>query len=136
MTKIRKTILAMLSSSLVPLSTRKIYEQLASERELSCDLASVYRTLKYLELENYASSFILHCDAHGTERYYYALSMAHTHWFHCRACHKFFDIGQAVTHDNHCIVDNTTAAIQMQYGFIVEQHSLVFTGLCSECSKI
>lgn len=136
MTKIRKAILAIISSASVPLSAGTIHEQLACTKEFSCDLASVYRTLKYLELEHYASSFIMHCDAHGTERYYYASSLTHTHWFHCRGCHRFFDIGKVVSHDNRCIVDASTDSIQTQYGFIVEQHSLVFTGLCNGCKNV
>ncbi|HON89868.1 MAG TPA: transcriptional repressor [Spirochaetales bacterium] len=133
MTKIRKTVLDLVTTSSVPLSAGTIYEQLVSQKRLKCNLASVYRTLKYLELEHLAGSFILHCEAHGTERYFYANKQLHTHWFHCSVCHRFFDIGNAVTKNNHCIIDKTAETIQTLYGFSVEQHSLLFTGTCKDC---
>lgn len=135
MTIIRKTVLELVKASSVPLSAGTIYEQLVSQKKLTCNLASVYRTLKYLELEHLAMSFILYCEAHGTERYYYANTHIHTHWFHCRVCHQFFDIGSAVTENNHCIIDSTAETIQTLYGFSVEQHSLVFTGICKNCRQ-
>lgn len=133
MTKIRKTVLELIRTSTVPLSASDVYDHLQSQKKFVCNLASVYRTLKYLELEHFAGSFILYCEAHGTERYYYANMQFHTHWFHCRVCHHFFDIGSAITDNNHCIIDTTAEMIQTIYGFSVEQHSLVFTGICKDC---
>lgn len=133
MTKIRKTVLELVAASPVPLSAGTIYEQLVSQKKLTCNLASVYRTLKYLDLEQLTGSFILYCEAHGTERYYFANRQVHTHWFHCKVCHRFFDVGNAITENNHCIVDTTVAIIQTLYGFTVEHHNLVFTGTCRDC---
>jgi Fur family ferric uptake transcriptional regulator len=131
MTKIRSDVLDYIEASPVPVSAGTIHDGLT----VSCDLVSVYRTLRYLETEDLALSFTLHCEAHGTERYYYASSRHHTHWFHCRICHRFFDIGSAVRAKDSCVADTTARRIEQAYGFFVEEHSLNFTGVCGECGK-
>ena len=93
------------------------------------DQATVYRNLHYLEETGMADSFILHCTEHGTERYYSYRSCedgVHHHWFHCRTCHRFIDLGD-------CQYDEQLARWEQAYGFTVSDHTFFLTGQCKNC---
>lgn len=93
------------------------------------DQATVYRNLHYLEEKGMADSFILHCTEHGTERYYSYRSCedgVHHHWFHCRTCHRFIDLGD-------CQYDEQLARWEQAYGFTVSDHTFFLTGQCKNC---
>jgi Fur family ferric uptake transcriptional regulator len=128
MTRARAAVLGIIQSSAEPLSAASVRESLSE----SVDLATVYRTLHYLEDGGYADSFILHCDAHGTERYYTAVRDAsgsplpHRHWFHCERCHRFTDLGS-------CCLDRLLRGYERDYGVTVSTHTLYLTGLCKGC---
>jgi Fur family ferric uptake transcriptional regulator len=128
MTKARSVALEVLRSAGEPLSASDIYRRLDN----CCDQVTVYRTLHYLEEHGYAESFVLHCDEHGTERYYASLNgesgtrAPHRHWFHCESCHRFIEIGT-------CTVSSLVDSFQEKQGVTVNRHVLYFTGLCAEC---
>jgi Fur family ferric uptake transcriptional regulator len=130
MTRARSAALAVLRDAAEPLSAAAVHQEVGA----CCDQATVYRTLHYLEKKGLAESFILHCDEHGTERYYAALeepgreSAPHRHWFHCEACHRFTEIGA-------CTVDGLIRDFESGAGVSVRRHVLYFTGLCKECRK-
>jgi Fur family ferric uptake transcriptional regulator len=130
MTKARREALDLLRAASQPLSAAAIFGRLGA----CCDQATVYRTLHYLEEQGYAESFILHCDQHGTERYYSAVGGApgneggHRHWFHCESCHRFIEIGS-------CTVAGLVASFEKEQGVAVRHHVLYFTGLCPTCRQ-
>lgn len=130
MTSIRKQALDILLSSEKPLSAAALYERLENQ----CDQATVYRTLHYFEEQGYAESFVLHCDEHGTERYYTAvrdaqgLPLPHRHWFHCEGCHQFTQI-------TTCGIAGVVKTFERQSGARVTNHILYLMGLCAACQK-
>lgn len=121
MTKARMTVLEVVEQEGSPLSARQIGARIAGH-----DTATVYRALHYLEEKGLIESFILHCDRHGTERYYTAGGACHRHWFHCVECHRFIDLGE-------CVVGDMIEKIGRQKGLAVTGHTFFATGLCAEC---
>lgn len=128
MTKARKAVLGVLSNAVQPLSAAAVYESLSQ----SCDQATVYRTLHFLEEHGQADSFVLHCSVHGTERYYTISEgesdhcVVHRHWFHCEICHRFIDLG-------HCRMEKLLAEYESSHGFSIHSHTLNLVGVCSDC---
>ncbi|MBN1520875.1 MAG: transcriptional repressor [Spirochaetales bacterium] len=123
MTKARSRVLAALDNAAEPLSAAGVMEAIGQ----SCDQATVYRALAYLEGAGLAESFVFHCDEHGTERYYVKAAAAHRHWFHCRTCHRFVDLGS-------CVLDSILAGYEKEYGIRVKGHALYLTGDCADCA--
>jgi len=123
MTRLRTLVLSRLRESGEPISA----QALARALEAACDQVTVYRTLRYLEEQNLAESFVLHCAEHGTERYWAALDGgAHRHWFHCEQCHRFTDMGA-------CALRDQVAAWEREHGFRIRHHTLYATGVCAGC---
>jgi Fur family ferric uptake transcriptional regulator len=91
-----------------------------------CDLATVYRSLGYLEGTGRAESFVLHCSEHGTERYFASTRAVHRHWFHCETCHRFIDLGA-------CRIGGLAAELERELGLSVRAHTLYFSGICADC---
>ena len=122
MTKAREAALAVLRDAAEPLSAADLLEDLA----LPCDQATVYRTLRWLEERDLAESFALHCEEHGTERYYVKSAASHRHWFHCECCHRFIDLGA-------CRIEGLSAELERDLGVRVKRHILYFIGRCARC---
>lgn len=125
MTKARQATLEVLQKADKPLSANEISEKMT----LSCDPATVYRTLHYLENKGFTESFVLHCTEHGTERYYTVKEgSAHHHWFHCKQCHTFIDLGD-------CSLSHLIDGYEKHMGIEVTGHTLYLTGLCHDCAQ-
>jgi Fur family transcriptional regulator, ferric uptake regulator len=132
MTKAREAALDILFEADEPLTAAAVFQQIGD----FCDLATVYRSLHYLEKNGFAESFVLFCEQHGAERYYTALAesgesgeekpASHRHWFHCEGCHRFIEIGS-------CTVSALTRQFESEQNLTVRRHILYFIGLCSEC---
>ena len=128
MTKARQATLQVLRSAQEPLSASSVLRCIGN----SCDQVTVYRTLHYLEEHGLADSFVLHCEQHGTERYYTALDIPgehhtpHHHWFHCERCHCFIDLG-------NCQISTLVAEYEQKHQIKVKTHTLYFTGICASC---
>jgi Fur family ferric uptake transcriptional regulator len=125
MTKAREAVNKVLSEADRPLSALEI----GAMTEALCDTATVYRALHYLEEQGLAESFVLHCEAHGTERYYAARSSKHRHWFHCERCHRFVDLGT-------CTMGPLLADMAYSAGVAINHHTLYATGLCGRCRTV
>ncbi|AEV30006.1 Fe2+/Zn2+ uptake regulation protein [Sphaerochaeta pleomorpha str. Grapes] len=126
MTKARMAVLALLSEATRPLCASEIAGLVDSQY----DLATIYRTLHYLEDHDFADSFILHCSVHGTERYYSSIEKAgacHHHWFHCEQCHRFIDLGG-------CNLENLLRTYEKENGIVITDHTFFLTGICPECN--
>jgi Fur family ferric uptake transcriptional regulator len=124
MTKARKAVLGALDAADSPLSALEIGEKLS---EL-CDKATVYRALHYLEENGCADSFVLHCELHGTERYYASRKAQHRHWLHCELCHRFVDLGA-------CRFEPLLREMEAASGAKIKSHTLYATGICPECGR-
>ncbi len=131
MTRARAQVLEYLSRMDVPISARQLSAALGGTH----DTATVYRALHYLEDKGYLDSFVLHCDAHGTERYYTMCSQhgdapaRHRHWFHCEVCHRFIDLGE-------CRFDELVVHMGHERGLRIHSHTFYATGVCGECGNV
>ncbi len=128
MTRNRKAMLDLLLISDEPLAAADVYDRMGA----GIDPATVYRTLHYLEEKGFAESFILHCDSHGTKRYYTASATvgdsahAHRHWFHCERCHRFTDLG-------NCKMNALIGKYERDTGIEIKTHTLYMSGICAKC---
>ncbi|WP_168203515.1 transcriptional repressor [Oceanispirochaeta crateris] len=122
MTNKRQAILDLIQNSSQPLNPGQIFEDVKSKMNLT----TVYRGLQYLEEEKYISSFVFYCENRGMERYYASKNLAHAHYMHCRKCHSFFPV-------SYCPLDNTFKQQKEINGFLVEEHTISFKGLCKSC---
>ncbi len=122
MTKARTACLETLETASQPLSAADVAARCGS----SCDQATVYRALHYLEDNGLAESFVLHCREHGVERYYSSRASQHRHWFHCESCHRFIDLGA-------CRIGGIVSAFENGLDIKVTRHTLYLTGLCRDC---
>jgi len=93
----------------------------------TCDQATVYRALHYLEDSALAESFVLYCSEHGVERYYASAAAPHQHWFHCERCHRFFSLGA-------CRLGGLVADVESEFGLRVTRHTMYLSGICNTCS--
>ncbi len=125
MTKARTHVLEAISSASEPLSAR----QLCGLFHDDYDQATIYRALHYLEEKGNVESFILHCNCHGTERYYVACAGVHRHWFHCERCHRFTDLGP-------CRFDDLFGKVSAEKSLAIRSHTFYATGLCGDCQKL
>ena len=124
MTKARNAVKSLLDGAEKPLSALELAERVGG----LCDPATIYRSLHYLEDSGWAESFVLHCSAHGTERYYVSREASHRHWFHCERCHSFVDLGA-------CRIGPLLQAMESEAGVEIRHHALYATGLCKACSQ-
>lgn len=123
MTRSRVLVLKILEGAAEPMSAAGVYALVDG----ACDQATVYRSLAYLEGAGLAESFVMHCDAHGTERYYSSEKLGHRHWFHCSSCHRFVDIGA-------CRLGPLVGELEAERGLRIERHALYLSGLCADCA--
>jgi Fur family ferric uptake transcriptional regulator len=122
MTKSRQQVLEILKFAKEPLSASQVFKLTG----MSCNQATIYRILSFLEMEGYAESFVLHCDNHGTERYFSSLESSHKHWFHCENCHCFIDMGD-------CTINSFIHDFEKKKNLTARRHILYVTGTCSDC---
>ena len=126
MTRNRKAMLDLLLSADEPLAAADVHGRMGA----GIDQATIYRTLHYLEEKGFAESFILHCESHGTKRYYTASGSdsahVHHHWFHCERCHRFTDLG-------NCKMDALLGEYERDTGIEIKTHTLYMTGICAKC---
>lgn len=122
MTKARKAISGILEGADEPLSAGDILRRM----DCACDIATVYRSLRFLEQKGLADSFAMHCPEHGTERYYMSRRAGLRHWFHCERCHGFVDLGE-------CGAESLLRAMESETGVDIRKHVMYATGLCARC---
>lgn len=130
MNKNRQAVLELLRTAREPLSAADVCSLL----DVEADTATVYRALHFLEENGLAQSFVLDCEAHGTQRYYTPSAAAdgtgasHHHWFHCERCHRFIDLGD-------CRMEALVKGYERSKGVRVRTHTLYLTGTCKICAK-
>jgi len=119
----RQVVLDVIESSDYPLSSQEIFAM----REEHLNLATVYRTLNYLEKNNLIEAFSLFSEPRGTIRFYFRKSHPHLHFFFCNKCQTFTPFRDCV------LSQNTREKIEAKYQHEILSHVLYFTGICRDC---
>jgi len=122
MTKNRQKIYDCITGESTPLNASQIYKKTGAKM----DLATIYRGLQFLEEKNLISSFVFSCEDRGMERYYTREEAEHTHYMHCRKCHRFFPFPFCPLRDRVDLSEDLE-------GFQVESHSITLLGVCRDC---
>jgi len=122
MTKARAAVLGALDVAKEPLSAAGVVALVDG----TCDQATVYRALHYLEDAGLAESFVLYCSEHGVERFFASARAAHRHWFHCERCHRFVDLGA-------CKIGGLVSEVERELGLRVTRHTMYLSGVCKAC---
>lgn len=123
MTRTRQAVLALLQRTRQPVSATEIFEQLHQEK-VAIDLVTVYRTVHVLK----ELGLVLQLDLHqeGLSRYELKEGREHHHHIRCQICGQIVDLLL-------CPLKKVTKLIEQQTQFIVDDHTLEFTGLCPQC---
>jgi Fur family ferric uptake transcriptional regulator len=123
MTRTRQAVLALLQRTRQPVSVTEIFEQLQQEK-VAIDLVTVYRTVHVLKELGLLVQLDLHQE--GLSRYELKEGRKHHHHIRCQICGQIVDLLL-------CPLKKVTKLIEQQTQFIVDDHTLEFTGLCPEC---
>ena len=122
-TRTRQAVLGLLERTAQPLSATEIFEQLQKEK-VTIDLVTVYRTVHVLKELDLVAQIELHHE--GQARYEIKAGREHHHHIQCQACGAIVDLLL-------CPLKKITKIIESQTNFIVDDHTLEFTGLCPRC---
>jgi len=124
LTQQRRAVLEALAHARSHLSAQAVHENVRAERP-SIGLATVYRTLHVLkevgvvcELPSY--------DAMHT--YTLAATADHHHHLVCSGCGTVVDFTTAS-------LDELAQRLELETGFVIENHMLEFAGICSDCTR-
>jgi Fur family transcriptional regulator, ferric uptake regulator len=85
-------------------------------------LATVYRTLSLLNEKGVIDAL----SHHGTELCYRLCSDTHHHHLVCSTCHSVVEIDQ-------CGLDDWLAEVAARHSFVLTEHRVEVTGVCSSC---
>ena len=123
MTRTRQAVLGLLQRTRQPISAPEIFEQLQQEK-VAIDLVTVYRTVHVLK----ELGLVLQLDLHqeGSARYELKEGREHHHHIRCQICGQIEDLLL-------CPLKKVTKLIEQRTQFIVDDHTLEFTGLCPQC---
>lgn|SRR5690606_9066748 len=125
LTKPRMLIIdILLSSKNMPISADDIYKKILEQKDLNCDLASVYRTLSSFEEIGLIHKIDLF---EGAAHFELSLGHGHRHFFICENCHKMEKL-------DACLVGPLESALKTK-GYTNLSHRLELTGICPLCSK-
>ena len=104
-------------------NAESIYQAVA-EKHPQISKATVYRNLKLLAQQG----AILHIPLPSDADCYDFNIKPHYH-FQCRMCHRVFDVALPYQ-EQLCSLVQTN-----QSGVLVEQHQIVFSGICPDCNQ-
>lgn len=123
MTRTRKAVLALLERTHEPMSASEIFAQLQKD-QVVIDLVTVYRTVNVLK----ELGLVLQVDLfqEGQFRYELKEGRKHHHHIRCQMCGKIVDLLL-------CPLKKLTKLIEEQTRFVVDDHTLEFTGFCPQC---
>jgi Fur family transcriptional regulator, ferric uptake regulator len=85
-------------------------------------LATVYRTLSLLNEKGVIDTL----SHHGTELCYRLCNDTHHHHLVCATCHSVVEIDQ-------CGLDDWLAEVAARHSFVLTEHRVEVTGVCSSC---
>ena len=122
-TRTRQAVLGLLERTAKPLSATEIFGQLQQEH-VAIDLVTVYRTVHVLMELGLVAKIEHHHE--GQARYEVKEGREHHHHIRCQICGDIVDLLL-------CPLKKITKLIEAQTKFIVDDHTLEFTGLCPKC---
>ncbi len=123
MTRTRKAVLALLERTHQPLSASEIFSQLQNDL-VAIDLVTVYRTVNVLKELGLVVQLDLHQE--GQSRYELKEGRKHHHHIRCQICGKIVDLLL-------CPLKKITKLIEERTQFVVDDHTLEFSGFCPKC---
>jgi len=123
LTRTRRAVLSVLERARYPLSPSELYDRL-QKAQVSIDLVTVYRTLSVLKELGLVSRCELHHE--GQARYELREGQEHHHHIRCETCGKIVDLLL-------CPLKKLQALIEKETQFVVNEHSLEFSGFCPKC---
>ena len=123
LTRTRRAVLSVLERAKYPLTASELFDRL-QKAKISIDVVTVYRTLSVLKELELVSQLELHQE--GQFRYEIREGREHHHHIRCRTCGKIADLLL-------CPLKKLQALIEKETQFIVNEHSLEFSGLCPKC---
>ncbi len=123
LTRTRRAVLDVLERTKYPLSASELYQRL-QRNKVSIDLVTVYRTLTVLRDIGLVAQIELHQE--GQARFEIQHGREHHHHIRCQTCGKIADLLL-------CPLKKITAFIEKETKFIVNEHTLEFSGLCPKC---
>jgi len=123
-TRPRQEVVTILKESKVPLTPQRIHQR-ATTKNCQIGLVSVYRTLDLFTELNLVRKVHGEDGCHG----YVLATPGHHHHLICRECGKAVEfIGTPALKD---LIDR----IEVETGFIIDEHILQFYGICQECME-
>lgn len=123
LTRTRRAVLSALEKTKYPLTVSQLFDRL-QKAHVSIDLVTVYRTLAVLKELGLISQLELHQE--GQFRYELRAGREHHHHIRCHACGKIADLLL-------CPLQKLQTLIEKETQFVVNEHSLEFSGLCPKC---
>ena len=123
LTRTRRAVLDVLERTKYPLSATELFERLKRNR-VSIDLATVYRTLTVLRELGLVTQVELHQE--GQVRFEIQHGREHHHHIRCHGCGRIVDLLL-------CPLKKLTALVERETQFVVNEHTLEFSGLCPKC---
>ena len=117
-TEKRELIYEIIKSAPGPLSANDIL-RIATERNSSIGIATIYRTIKILLNESKVEAVNLPDGQHR----YTTPSLKHLHYFHCKSCDVVLAIDHCCTHLHKDEVN----------GHQVDEHYITLAGVCQGC---
>lgn len=120
LTKIKKAIIDILSTSYCFLSQQELVEQLRVKK-ITPDRSTIYRELQFLTKNN----IIIKNTIAGVN--YYEIPQDHHHHLVCLSCNSISDVKIG----NH--LEKQEKQISKQHKFNIINHSLEFYGYCHKC---
>ena len=121
-TRPRKAILAVLEGTRHPMSASEIHRSLKIGKS-SVDLVTVYRTLSVFRELGIVSRVEFQ---EGQFRYELCHGREHHHHIRCRRCGRIADLML-------CPLKRVMKLVERETRFLVDDHSLEFTGWCPQC---
>ncbi|MCR4789938.1 MAG: transcriptional repressor [Treponemataceae bacterium] len=120
----RKLILDLMTDNYSHPTADEIYEA-ARKLDPHISRGTVYRNLNFLA----ESGSILKISVPDGADHFDSTLKPHYH-FHCEKCGRMYDVPQSIK------LEMSNAIQEMQEnGFSVQDHNLIFTGLCPDCRK-
>ena len=119
----RKIILDVVQKMHSHPTAEEVYQEVHKEHP-SISKATVYRNLHQLAGEGTVSSLLIQGSP---ERFDDRLSR-HYH-FRCKVCGSVFDVDMDY-------ISGINDAVQRAYGFQVDEHDVLFKGICPKCKQV
>jgi Fur family ferric uptake transcriptional regulator len=128
----REVILDLLSRTSKHLSAKDIYVSLRRSYP-GLGLTTVYRTLDLLVRSNLVNKYAF---GGGQSRYEFKPGEKKQHHHHliCTRCGKIIDYSDFVEEELR-LVEKTERTLARKYKFVIQNHNVVFYGLCETCRQ-